>query len=193
MGRTKEGLIALAKNLGGKTVTGATKGEVLKNFDLHYTTVDLTITTTESAVITLKKGSTIGSGDAVSAVSGKYPVTIGAYNYSIALAGHFTATGVINITLDDAKAEEKAVSALLVKYCVVTFNKTPAGLTLVVKQGATTIDAEGDGTYKLAAGDYTWTASADDYTTKEDEALTISAGDVTTGTKAVTVTLESAL
>ena len=113
MGRTKEGLIALAKNLGGKTVTGATKGEVLKNFDLHYTTVDLTITTNESAVITLKTGATLGSGDAVSAVSGKYPVTIGAYNYSIALAGHVTATGVINVNLTDAKAEEKAVTVML--------------------------------------------------------------------------------
>ena len=193
MAKQKQGLIDLAKNLGNKVVTGATKGEVLENFSLHYVTVQLTIATNEGAVIALKKGATIGSGDTVSAVSGKYPVTIGSYNYSIALAGHFTATGVINITLDDAKAEAKTVALPLVKYCVVTFNKTPAGLTLVVKQGATTIDAEGDGTYKLAAGAYTWTASADDYTTKEDEALTISAGDVTTGTKAVTVTLESAL
>ena len=113
MAKQKQGLIDLAKNLGNKVVTGATKGEVLENFSLHYVTVQLTIATNEGATIVLKKGATIGSGDTVSAVSGKYPVVIGAYNYTITLASHDTKTGVINITLDDAKAEAKTVTVTL--------------------------------------------------------------------------------
>ena len=113
MANKKQGLIDLAKNLGNKTVTGATQGEVLNNFHLHYVTVQLTIATNEGATIVLKKGATIGSGDAVTAVTGKYPVVIGAYNYTITLAGHDTETGVINITLADAKAEAKTVTVTL--------------------------------------------------------------------------------
>lgn len=50
------------------------------------------------ATITIKTGSTIGSGDAVSPVSGKYPLPEGAYNYSVSATGYTTKTGTFEIS-----------------------------------------------------------------------------------------------
>lgn len=60
----------------------------------------------------------------------------------------------------------------------VTFAKTPADATIVVKDAqGTVINAEDDGSYLLAAGNYTYTASAPEYITQEDVAFTV-AGDM---------------
>lgn len=77
--------------------------------------------------------------------------------------------------------------------CKVTFSTTPSGATIVVKDSAgNTIGKNTDGTFHLKEGSYTYTASAEGYTTKEDQSLTITNSDETTGTKTVTVTLETA-
>lgn len=74
--------------------------------------------------------------------------------------------------------------------CIVTFAKTPTTADIVVKDAnGNVIDVNDDGTYTLKAGSYKYTATADGYTSKEDQTLTVSASDVTTGTKSVTVTL----
>ena len=77
--------------------------------------------------------------------------------------------------------------------CVVTFTKTPTNAVIVVKDANENIIVANDnGTYTLKAATYTYTATADGYTSKENVTLTISASDVTTGTKTVAVTLTSA-
>lgn len=73
--------------------------------------------------------------------------------------------------------------------CEVTFEPTPTNANIVVKKSGTVVKADAQGKYHLGAGSYTYTASATGYTTQTDVALTISASDVTTGTKEVTVTL----
>lgn len=76
--------------------------------------------------------------------------------------------------------------------CKVTFSATPSTATIVVKDSAgKTISKNTDGTYHLKEGSYTYTASAEGYTTKENQSLTISNSDETTGTKTVTVTLSA--
>lgn len=77
--------------------------------------------------------------------------------------------------------------------CVVTFTKTPTTAIIVVKDAnGNVIAANDNGTYTLKAATYTYTATADGYTSKENVTLTISASDVTTGTKTVAVTLTAA-
>src|SRR5690606_27206580 len=83
----------------------------------------------------------------------------------------------------------KEVTVTMVKYCVVTFTKTPSNATLVVKLDGDTVTAEQDGTYKLIADTYTYDLSAEGYVTQEAVELVISAGDATTGTKTVVATL----
>jgi len=50
------------------------------------------------ATITLKTGSVVGSGDAVTPTGGKYSLPEGTYNYSVAKEGYVTKTGTFNIT-----------------------------------------------------------------------------------------------
>lgn len=78
-------------------------------------------------------------------------------------------------------------------FCKVTFSTTPSGATIVVKDSnGDTIGKNTDGTFHLKEGSYTYDASAEGYVTKEDQTLTITNSDETTGTKTVTVTLVSA-
>lgn len=77
--------------------------------------------------------------------------------------------------------------------CTVTFSTTPAEATIVVKDSQSqTVVPTSAKVYSLVAGSYTYTATADGYTTIENASLTVSASDVTTGTKTVNVTMESA-
>ena len=77
--------------------------------------------------------------------------------------------------------------------CTVTFSTTPEAATIVVKDSQSqTVVPTSAKVYSLAAGSYTYTATADGYTTIENASLTVSASDVTTGTKTVTVTMEQA-
>ena len=74
--------------------------------------------------------------------------------------------------------------------CVVTFTKTPAEMDFLIKDANGKIVAPNDdSTYSLKAGTYKYTATADGYTSATDVSTTISASDVTTGTKTVVVTL----
>lgn len=121
MGRNLDGLKGALKNITGKTVDGASTGEVYENFNLQYEEVDLTINVVDSVgdaiptpTVVLKKGATIGSGDTVSAVSGKYPVLYGTYNYSISKTGYVTKTGLITIGYDEARAGEAESTIALV-------------------------------------------------------------------------------
>ena len=74
--------------------------------------------------------------------------------------------------------------------CIVTFNTEPTTATIVVKDASgNVIVANDDGTYTLKAGSYKYDVTADGYESKENATLTISASDVTAGTKTVAVTL----
>lgn len=73
--------------------------------------------------------------------------------------------------------------------CEVTFEPTPTNATIVVKKSGSVVNPDAQGKYHLSADSYTYTASATGYTTQTDVSLTVSASDVTTGTKTVTVTL----
>lgn len=74
--------------------------------------------------------------------------------------------------------------------CVVTFTKTPAEMDFAIEDAnGNVVVSNDDGTYSLKAGTYKYTASAEGYTTQTDQTVTISASDVTTGTKTVAVTL----
>lgn len=68
------------------------------------------------------------------------------------------------------------------------------GFALVVKKAGEIIapKTEGGATYDLAVGEYTYTISKAGYATQSDVALTISSGDITTGTKAVVVSMVAA-
>lgn len=113
----------------------------------------------------------------------------------------FTATGktakAVNIDQSvNPQSEDIFFSAVqtpdtVAETCEVTFEPTPTNADIVVKKGTLTVKADTQGKYHLGAGSYTYTASATGYTTQTDVALTISASDVTTGEKEVTVTLVS--
>lgn len=65
--------------------------------------------------ITLKKGSTVGSGDAVDVdTDGTYHLVQGSYNYSIVAEGYVTKTGTFEVSASDVKAGTKSVSVELV-------------------------------------------------------------------------------
>lgn len=111
----------------------------------------------------------------------------------------FTATGktakAINIDQGiNPQSEDIFFSAVqtpdtVAETCEVTFEPTPTNANIEVKKGTLNVKPDANGKYHLGAGSYTYTASATGYTTQTDVALTISASDVTTGTKEVTVTL----
>ena len=111
MGRNADQLKVALKNVASKDVDGSTKGEILENFNLQYEDVELTINVVDSTgtaiatpTVVVKKGATVGSGDTVAAVEGKYPVVYGTYNYSITKTGYVTKTGLITIGYDEARA-----------------------------------------------------------------------------------------
>lgn len=73
-------------------------------------------------------------------------------------------------------------------FCTVTFSASPEETEIVVKKGTDVVNPI-DGAYKLIKGSYTYTATAEGYTAQTDVSLSITAGDVTSGTKTVTVTM----
>ncbi|MDY0388861.1 MAG: hypothetical protein RBT65_17445 [Methanolobus sp.] len=121
MGRKLEGLKASFKNLHNREVEGNTLGEVYENLNLQFVSVALTLAVVDATgavdtpTVVLKKGSTIGSGDTVSAeTDGTYTVVYGDYNVSVSKTGYTTKTAVISIGYDDARAEAKAVTITIV-------------------------------------------------------------------------------
>lgn len=63
--------------------------------------------------VTVKKGATIGSGDAVSPTDGKYKCKQGTYNYSISASGYQTATGTFTVSASDVATGSKTVEVSL--------------------------------------------------------------------------------
>lgn len=193
----KTELAKVLQNLSGKTVDDSGSAtEMLHAFNNHYACLVTFTLATSGATLVVKDSDGVVVAAETGANAGKYLLAEGNYTYSVTKAKY---TGIIDAALAITNADEttgtKAVSVAALTTCLVTFSTTPAeGVTLVVKQGSTVIAAEtgaNAGKYYMPAGTYTYTASADGYVTETDTEVTISAGDETTGTKTITVTLEA--
>lgn len=66
------------------------------------------------------------------------------------------------------------------------------GATVTVKKGDTVIEPQADGRYYLEAATYKYSCTCEGYTDITDTSLTISASDVTRGSKSVTVQMTAA-
>jgi len=192
MGNFKKELIQAFQNATGKGVTAddyRTTADALHAFNNLYTCIVTFTLATEGASLVVKKSGVVvpPEGD------GTYALKEGSYTYDVTKAGY---TGKLNQALTISNTDEtngtKAVSVAALSTCVVTFALTPANAVVVVKKGTETLTPEQDGTYLMPLGDYTYSVSADGYTAVEDVEVTITSGDETTGTKTITVVLESA-
>lgn len=121
MGRKAEELKKFIKNVANKEVEGRTLGEILELANLQYTVVNLAVSVVDeegkdidSPTIVLKKGKTIGSGDAMSSeADGTYNVAYGDYNISVSKTGYTTKTAVVTVDYDDCRKEEKELIVVL--------------------------------------------------------------------------------
>lgn len=177
------------QNLSGKTLDGnyTTIDELITDLNNKYVCEVTFSKTPADATIVVKQGTTVIAADS----NGKYHLKEGSYTYD-ASAPHYTSKTAQTLTITNADEEtgSKTVNISLDRSeCEVTFSTTPADTTIVVKNSSSETVAPVGGKYYLAAGSYTYTATAEGYTAKEDQSLTVSAGDVTTGTKTVSVTL----
>lgn len=86
------------------------------------------------------------------------------YSYTVSCDGYTTKTGTVSVTGEGNPAADPAnVTVTLAEdtsaWVNVTFNVTPTGAALTVKQGDTEIEPQSDGSYKLLKGvTYTYTA-----------------------------------
>lgn len=186
------------ENLDGNEFTrGATAGKTLKNFNsIHIiSVVTFTAATSDSTIVVQDL-----NGDVVTVEeNGTYKLHEETYTVINSKAGYFSKTTTITIEQADITAGTKAVTLdALEKYCAVTFtakdsvsSEAITGFTLIVKKGEDTV-APIEGVYNLAAATYAYTISKEGYVTQTDVELVISSGDVTTGTKAVEVSLVEA-
>jgi len=181
------------QNLSGKTVEGNFQelAELLTAFnDLYLCKVTFSTTPSGATIVVKDSG-----GNAIPKhTDGTYHLKEGTYTYTVS-ADHYTTKSnqSLTITNSDETTGTKTVNVSLDRAdCEVTFTLSPETATLVVKDSESHTVSPVGGKYYLAAGSYTYTASAEGYTPKENQSLTISAGDVTTGTKTVSVTLVEA-
>lgn len=92
------------------------------------------------------------------------PAADAPYSYTVSCDGYTTKTGSVTVTdKDNPVATPDSVTVTLekdaAKWVTVTFNVTPTGAALTVKQGDTEIEPQSDGSYKLLKGvTYTYTA-----------------------------------
>ena len=181
----------LLQNITGKSVDGEflTMDDLLTAYN-HLYVCEVTFSKTPSnATVVLKKGS-----ETIESSNGKYYLKEGTYTYDVS-APHYTSktSQSLTITNADETTGTKTVNVSLDRSeCAVSFTLSPETATLVVKDSESHTVSPVDGVYWLAAGSYTYTASAEGYTSQEDQSLTIAAGDVSTGTKTVSVTLVEA-
>lgn len=181
------------QNLSGKTVEGNYQelAELLSAFnDLYLCKVTFSTTPSGAAIVVKNSdGNTIGKN-----TDGTFHLKEGTYTYTVSADHYVTkANQTLTITNSDETTGTKTVSVTLDRAdCEVTFTLSPEGTTLVVKDSESNTISPVGGKYYLAAGSYTYSASAEGYTSQENQSLTISAGDVTTGTKSVSVTLVEA-
>jgi hypothetical protein len=198
MGRFNKELHEALENLDGNEFTrGITVGSTLKNFNgIHIiSVVTFTATTAESTIVVKDS-----NGDVVTAESnGTYKLHEEVYTVTNSKAGYFSKTTTIEVEQADITAGTKAVTLdALVKFCAVTFTAKDSvssdaitGFTLIVKKGEDTVTPI-EGVYNLTAATYAYTISKEGYVTQTAVELVISSGDVTTGTKAVEVSLVEA-
>lgn len=121
MGRIVDELKRAIKNMTGVQVDGRTKGEVLADYNAKTTEIPLVISVIDAngavsgATVTVKEGSVVGAGTAVTAGSdGSYGVKLGAYNYSVTKVGYKAAADTIDVTVDDIAAGAIDVTVVLV-------------------------------------------------------------------------------
>ena len=196
MGKFNKELHEALENLDGSEFTrGTTVGRTLKNFNnVHViSVVTFTATTADSTIVVQDI-----NGDTVTAEQdGTYKLHEETYTVINSKAGYFSKTTTLEIEQADITAGTKAVTLeALTKYCVVTFTAKDSAseeaiteFDLVVKKGTDIVAQNATGGYDLAAATYAYTISKEGYTTQSDVELVIAAGDVTTGTKAVSVSL----
>ena len=181
----------LLQNITGKSVDGSynTMDELINAYN-HLYVCEVTFSKTPSnASVVVKSGS-----KTIESENGKYYLKEGSYTYTVS-ADHYTtkANQTLTITNSDETTGTKTVNVSLDRSdCAVTFTLSPETATLVVKDSESNTVSPVSGVYYLTAGSYTYTASAEGYTSQENQSLTISAGDVSTGTKTVSVTLVEA-
>lgn len=184
------------ENLDGSEFTrGTTVGKTLKNFNsVHIISVVTFTAATADSTIVVKD---INGDDVTVEQNGTYKLHEEPYTVINSKAGYFSKTTTITIEQADITAGTKAVTLdALEKYCVVTFAVKDSaseanieGAVIVVNDGEDIVTAESDGTYKLVADTYTYGVTASGYTPMTAQELVISSGEVTTGTKAVSVSL----
>lgn len=115
---------------------------------------------------------------------------------------HVALENISNKTFDKGITAGETLKNLNIAYipvCVTTFSAKDSvsseaitGFALIVRNEAEEFvfpKTEGGLVFDLPAGAYTYTISKTGYTTQTDVELTISTSDVTTGTKAVSVSL----
>lgn len=96
------------------------------------------------------------------------PAADAPYSYTVSCDGYTTKTGTVTVrNKDNPVADPANVTVTLAEdtsaWVTVTFNVTPTGAALTVKQGDTVIKPQSGGSYKLLKGvEYTYTAVSDD-------------------------------
>lgn len=116
----------------------------------------------ENAVLTINGGTYTGSTTVA------LPAADAPYSYTVSCPGYTQQTGSVTVTnKDNPVATPDSVTVTLekdaAKWVTVTFNVTPTGAALTVKQGDTVIKPQSGGSYKLLKGvTYTYTAVSDD-------------------------------
>lgn len=96
------------------------------------------------------------------------PAADAPYSYTVSCPGYTQQTGSVTVTnKDNPVADPANVTVTLAEdaeqWVTVTFNVTPTGAALTVKQGDTVIKPQSDGSYQLLKGvTYTYTAVSDD-------------------------------
>ena len=185
------------ENLDGAEFTrGETIGKTLRNFNLNHVDVTVTFSVTPATATIVVNDA---EGEVVTAnQDGTYTLHERTYTYTVSNAGYLTETNELKITQADITAGTKTVNVTMTAICRTTFaakdsvsEEAITGFTIVVKKGTTVIapNTAGGVVYDLPAATYSYTISKDGYVTQTDVELIIAAGDVTTGTKTITVSL----
>ena len=197
MGKFNKELHEAMENLDGTEFDrGETVGKTLRNFNLNHVNVVVTFAPTPSDAVIVVKDS---GGTVVNAnQGGTYTLHELTYTYTASKAGYLTKTETLTISQADVTAGTKTVTVTMTAICRVTFvgkdsfYNTPISVfTLVVKKGTSVIapNTAGGLVYDLPAETYAYTVTESGYYTQTDVELVISAGDVSTGTRTVVVTM----
>ena len=197
MGKFNKELHEAMENLDGTEFDrGETVGKTLRNFNLNHVNVVVTFSPTPSDAVIVVKDS---GGTVVNAnQGGTYTLHELTYTYTASKAGYLTKTETLTISQADVTTGTKTVAVTMTAICRVTFaakdsvsNDPITGFTLVVKKGTSVIapNTAGGLVYDLPAETYAYTVTKSGYVTQTDVEQVISSGDVSTGTKTVTVSL----